>query len=127
MDLNEDQLLEIAFDSASTAVEDVPPELWGRVAQAGTNGAGTKAPRHPGWARAGADAVDPLSAFIDTAAEFGVLLDGLSDADWASVRGSRAPSCGTWSSTSWGWSATCSVSWAAGHRSRRTGTRTTGR
>ena len=83
MDLNEDQLLEIAFDSASTAVEDVPPELWGLVARAGTNGAGTKAPRHPGWAGPVADAVDPLSAFIDTAAEFGVLLDGLSDADWA--------------------------------------------
>ena len=83
MDLNEDQLLEVAFDSAISRVGEMPPGVWGHIAKTATSGAGRRQAQHPGWSGSSAATLNPLSAFIDTAAEFGLLIDTLSEADWA--------------------------------------------
>ena len=61
----------------------MPPGVWGHIEQTATNGAGRKRAQHPGWSGSGAATLSSLSAFIDTAAEFGALIDTLGEVDWA--------------------------------------------
>jgi hypothetical protein len=117
MELNQEQLLEVGFDSASSAVDGMPAHLSDRVANLGEGGSTVKAPQHPGWSEPGATRISALSAFVDTAAELGTLLDTLAGEDWR---------CGTSSSTSWAWSATSSASSADDRASLRIDGRTTG-
>jgi uncharacterized protein (TIGR03083 family) len=82
MELNQEQLLEVGFDSASSAVDGMPAHLSDRVANLGEGGSTVKAPQHPGWSEPGATRISALSAFVDTAAELGTLLDTLAGEDW---------------------------------------------
>jgi uncharacterized protein (TIGR03083 family) len=81
MDLNEDQLLDIAFDAALSGVESMPPRVWDGISGALEAGQSRKPMQHAGWKQADGR-TSPLSAFIDTAAEFGELLDSLTEGDW---------------------------------------------
>ncbi len=81
MDLNEDQLLDIAFDAALSGVGDLPPRVWDAIS-AGQRAGHTRKPlQHAAWEQPDGR-TSPLSAFIDTAAEFGGLLDSLTAHDW---------------------------------------------
>jgi uncharacterized protein (TIGR03083 family) len=78
MDLNTDELLDIAFDALLTNGADLPPDLEGRVVAGAVGGA--KRGRHPSWDEAGRS--DSLGAFITTAAELGDLIDSLTPDEW---------------------------------------------
>src|SRR5580704_8430613 len=83
MDLNDGLLLELAFDAASSDINDVPSSVWDEVVARTGRGATGTGPSDPNWSKSGAVQVSPFSAFIDTASEFGALLGTLDEQDWS--------------------------------------------
>jgi uncharacterized protein (TIGR03083 family) len=82
MDLSNDELLTLSSDAAVTSTES-PPEAAAVVAAiVGQESGAGSAGRHAGWSRPAVSGITPLDAFVDTAAEFGSLLDSLAPADW---------------------------------------------
>ncbi len=81
MDLNEDQLLDIAFDAALSGVTSMPPRVWDEISGALLAGPSPKPLQNVAWKRSDGH-TSPLTAFIDTTAEFGELLDSLTEGDW---------------------------------------------
>jgi uncharacterized protein (TIGR03083 family) len=87
MDLNDEELLTLALDSAASNVDAMPPKLWNRVSAATASddvgaGGSTVVRRHAGWSVTDPSGITPLDAFVQTASEFGQVLDSLGTADW---------------------------------------------
>jgi uncharacterized protein (TIGR03083 family) len=84
MDLNDDELLTMSTDAAEVAVEDGNRDAVAAVgAVLAGSGHDRRLRRHDGWSRPEPSGISPLDAFIDTAAEFGELLDSLDHGEWA--------------------------------------------
>ena len=81
MDLSQEALLSMASDAGELATERPDPALWRTLAN-GVVTAGGGAPRHPDWSRTEPAGITPLDAFIDTAADFGALVDSLDPDEW---------------------------------------------
>jgi uncharacterized protein (TIGR03083 family) len=83
MDLNTDQLLRVAFDTATADQADLPDGLGERVLASAV--ARAKPLQHPAWADPDRAPGGPLRAFIKTTAELADLLATLEAQDWACV------------------------------------------
>jgi uncharacterized protein (TIGR03083 family) len=82
MDVNTEQLLNLAFEMAAAEEAAVPAGLWDRV-QSAVGGPGPGRPRqHAGWNESHDTQLSSLRAYISTAAELAELLESLAPADW---------------------------------------------
>lgn len=81
MDLNHETLLQLAADAAEAGAEQGASRTW-QALEDRVLSANRGAPRHADWSQAEQAGISPLDAFIDTAADFGSLLDSLYAEQW---------------------------------------------
>jgi uncharacterized protein (TIGR03083 family) len=81
MDLNDDELVLMASDAAEAGVAR-PDSAWWRTLADGVVTANGGMTRHADWSQAEPAGISPLDAFIETAADFGAILDTLATEDW---------------------------------------------
>jgi uncharacterized protein (TIGR03083 family) len=81
MDLKREALLLMVSDAGEAGIARPDPALWRTLADVvvAANGAVS---RHADWSHAEPAGISPLDAFIETAADFGALLDSLDTEDW---------------------------------------------
>lgn len=82
MDLTDGELLQLWIDAAATETNVAPSGSAMVDAVLDLGARSGRADRHPDWSRPDPSGISPLDAFIETAAEFGALLDTLEPGDW---------------------------------------------